>query len=699
MTYVRKTVRELLEIKSPEQVVGFLRELINHTERGCTIQDSDLLYLVKKYYKNERVKYNTNTIDINKKVMSWIDCIEFLQNSFDGKMDKYDVKLCFEYNTPDNFWIDVIVLDKNRITILEFKSGESIDKDQLSMYEEQLDAYCNKITHANVNVWQKIDDGLKVRGFLVYTNEKMKSINFQRENVLVCEEFFRIVDSFNDTMDDQLETNIMKFDPDFDSSTLNAFITVLEEKILDNIYIPDKCKDRCVDIIDATIDTGDLESNPVVNIVFVNGKPGSGKTGVALSLISEYCKRKKSGTSSKRIKYATGNGNLYSLFNQANNSKNTNGITSFTFSRIRGLYKIDDIIKNRKNYLNYKSKTEEDIIIIDEAQRMWSEEKIAFDPYASKIEMYPETVLEEGLSEPVMVLIDLYKAALDRKKSKTVLFLVGNGQEIYTGEELGEEQIIQAVNKVNHLFINDVRTRVFSSKKYQILNEVIQDDSAENSKLFLMTEKRNQMNSCAGSIVDALLDDFDSEIVEKSPFVILGTREELNSRYKIIKEVDPRAKQRLFIASYDQKKMKNYFVKNKKSIDNNQLYNFFSNDLGSDLNHYATEFNAQGLEIDYAYFIWGSRIKRRYNSWEVDTDNVPAIYKYYKKIEEFQKQHPKLNIRQHIIDQEIRKMIINAYRVLLTRAQKKTFIFVEDDETRDYLMKFFQKGDEKLIHF
>lgn len=34
-------------------------------------------------------------------------------------------------------------------------------------------------------------------------------------------------------------------------------------------------------------------------------------------------------------------------------------------------------------------------------------------------------------------------------------------------------------------------------------------------------------------------------------------------------------------------------------------------------------------------------------------------------------------------------MIINAFRVLLTRAQKKTFIYVEDEVTRKYLLNYF----------
>ena len=362
MDYVRKTVFELLEINTHQRVVDFIRELIKHSEKRLIIQDSVLWDLVQTYYKNQRVTYAANTSDEKKKVMSWIDCLEFLQRFFAGKSELYGVKLCFEYHTPDNAWFDVVVLDNNRITILEFKSGESTNEDNLSDYEEQLDAYCNKMSHANVRVWQQFEKGLQARGFLVYTSEKMKNIGFQEKIVKVCEEFAEVVDGLSGTMDDVLETAVMNFDPDLDSSTLSAFINVLDEKVLDGIYIPDICKDRCIDIIDEDKDAQVKNiSVPKVNIIFVNGKPGSGKTGVALSLVSEYCKRRKDGKSSKRIRYATGNGNLYSLFNQAAKNKKTAGTTAFVFSRIRELYKIDDIINNPSGHLEYRAKTKEDI--------------------------------------------------------------------------------------------------------------------------------------------------------------------------------------------------------------------------------------------------------------------------------------------------------------------------------------------------
>jgi len=202
-----------------------------------------------------------------------IDCIEFLQKHFEGKTNLGNVKLCFEYHTPDNAWLDVVILDTDRITILEFKSGRTNDKKTLLEHEEQLDAYCIKMSHANVNVWQRFEQGLKARGFLVYTSEKLRRTEFNKAFVKVCDEFSDVVNDLYGSMDDSLEVEVMDFNPDLDRSTLGAFLEVYKGNVLKGVYIPEEGTKRCIEIIDE----GGKDCGAAVNIVFVNGKPGSGK--------------------------------------------------------------------------------------------------------------------------------------------------------------------------------------------------------------------------------------------------------------------------------------------------------------------------------------------------------------------------------------------------------------------------------------
>ena len=82
-------------------------------------------------------------------------------------------------------------------------------------------------------------------------------------------------------------------------------------------------------------------------------------------------------------------------------------------------------------------------------------------------------------------------------------------------------------------------------------------------------------------MIDALFDNSIVPSLKKTPFIVVGTKDELNSRYMAIKKANRNAKQRLFITSYDQKSMSKYFAGEKKGINNNQLFDFFNNNLGA----------------------------------------------------------------------------------------------------------------------
>ena len=707
MNYVKKTVKELIAINTNEKVFDFIKELCLHTENRMLLTDEEIRGLIKKYYKNERVSYSSGIDNYVAKVMSWIDCLEFLQNHLEGKIKSYDVKLCFEYHTPDNNWLDVVALDDDRITILEFKSGENIEVKTLIEYEEQIDHYCCKMTHANRNIWQKFERGLTSRGFLVFTNEKMKNVKFKNKNVKVCDEFEEIADDFSGYMDDKYEHEVMNFNQDLDSSTLTSFVNVLNGQKLDKIYISESCKKRCVEIIDCE----KKDDVPKVNIILINGKPGSGKTGVALSLITEYMQRRVNGESDLRVRYATGNRNLYSLLNKAVESEETTGTTSFVFSRISDLYDIQHIIDAFKKKNKITSKTKEDIIIIDEAQRMWSSERMAFDKNMSDIEE-KRIILRKDLSEPALVLIDIYESAIESSSEKTIIFLIGNGQEIYKGEELGENQIINAVKKIASFLEDRVKTKVYSSKKYEMLSDKIQDNYEGNDNLYLKTEKRNMICSDIGELVNSMLLNKISYTDSKDAFQVVDSKEEFDDRYLAIylgkQKWNENDTQRYLISSYDdfydasnddpyedrygescENAMEYYFGRKMIRIkdEDDKLVEFYSGNKKFEFNYYATEFDVQGLEVDYAFLYWGNTLTIKNNRWCIDAERTKGLDRYYENIEKFKIKNPDIPVKSYDINKEKEKIIINAYRVLLTRARKKTIIYVEDENTRQYLKK------------
>ncbi len=81
----------------------------------------------------------------------------------------------------------------------------------------------------------------------------------------------------------------------------------------------------------------------------------------------------------------------------------------------------------------------------------------------------------------------------------------------------------------------------------------------------------------------------------------------------------------------------------------------------------ATEFQVQGLEIDWAVVAWDADLRYSANGWK-----------------QFQFRGSKwMNINKD----EIRRYQINAYRVILTRARRGMVIYVPEGDNEDHTRK------------
>ena len=128
-----------------------------------------------------------------------------------------------------------------------------------------------------------------------------------------------------------------------------------------------------------------------------------------------------------------------------------------------------------------------------------------------------------------------------------------------------------------------------------------------------------------------------------------------------------------------------------KNISNNQLKSFYMDRKGNELNTFASQFNCQGLELDYTIMIWGSKMLRRGSEWIISNNSISAIDSYCKKIEELKKMYPILAPFLKVDKNQIRNTFIkNCYRVLLTRSRISTYIYVEDLETYTYLRNIIE---------
>ena len=82
----------------------------------------------------------------------------------------------------------------------------------------------------------------------------------------------------------------------------------------------------------------------------------------------------------------------------------------------------------------------------------------------------------------------------------------------------------------------------------------------------------------------------------------------------------------------------------------------------------ATEFDVQGLELDYVGLIWDGELRRKKDSW--------GFFEY--------KNGTKWN---NVKQQERREYQLNAYRVLLTRARQGMIICVPEGSPEDATRK------------
>ncbi len=96
----------------------------------------------------------------------------------------------------------------------------------------------------------------------------------------------------------------------------------------------------------------------------------------------------------------------------------------------------------------------------------------------------------------------------------------------------------------------------------------------------------------------------------------------------------------------------------------------------NELEKVASIYGAQGFESDYVGVIWGRDLVYRNGHWQLGDPNV-----CYDRIDGLI-----TGRKYHRWNADALDLVLNRYRIFLTRGIKGTFIFCEDDETRNYFL-------------
>ena len=401
-------------------------------------------------------------------------------------------------------------------------------------------------------------------------------------------------------------------------------------------------------------------------ICFVTGVPGAGKTLVGLNVATQ----RRDESSSANAVFLSGNGPLVKVLQEALTRDEHQRCKARQDKTRKGVIRkrVESFIQNvhhfRDEGLRDPSKPDEHVVIFDEAQRAWNLQMTA--NFMRRKKSRPGF----SQSEPEFLI-----SYMDRHNDWAVIIcLVGGGQEINTGEAGISAWLDAVMTHFPHwrMFIS---SRLHDSE-YAAGHtlEVAQRSSQTHldDSLHLAVSMRSFRAENVSAFVKALLDcekDTAREIFGKlcSRFPIFITRD-LEKAKNWVRSKARGSERYGLLASSKAMRLKPHAVDIRVDVDPVHYFLNDSEDVRSSyyLEDAATEFQVQGLELDWACVTWDADLRFNGAGWNFH-DFRGSNWNNINKA-------------------ELRTYLQNAYRVLLTRARQGMAIFIPegsvDDPTR-----------------
>lgn len=611
---------------------------------------------------------HSNDISANTTIQqsnTWETEVEILKNQLDALVDG---RIILEYTIPRmGKRVDAVVLYRNIVFLLEFKCGDT--EYRQSTYDQVYD-YALDLRN-----FQKESHNKLLVPIMVSTDAP----TFQNE--LHCRD--RIVEPLRCNKQN-IGIVIQEIANQYDESPFDYFVWENSEYLpTPTIIEAAQALYRGHNVHDITRSDAGAENHTVTteeinriiehskanarkSICFVTGVPGAGKTLVGLNIAIQRSNAQKG----EHAVFLSGNFPLVTVLQEAlardkveQEKQLGNRVNKKDALRSTSAF-IQIIHKYRDSFVGNNSIPPERIAIFDEAQRAWTQEMISkFMNTKKKVSSFP-------YSEPEFLI-----STLDRHKDWAVIIcLVGGGQEINTGEAGLPEWFDSLRRAFPHWDVyitpqlNDDEYR--RGRSWHSMLEGL--CYFERDRLHLSTSIRSFRTPDLAAFVKAVLDIDINEakklyqrIKDRYPIVI--TRD-LNSAKAWVRDHCQGSTRYGLLASSGALRLKpeGIFVKNKISVENWFLNG--KDDVRSSymLEDVVTEFDIQGLEIDYSVV-----------AWDADFRYVDGEWSY----------HSFVGTQWNNICSEERQLYLkNAYRVLLTRARQGMAIFIpngsNDDQTR-----------------
>ncbi len=394
------------------------------------------------------------------------------------------------------------------------------------------------------------------------------------------------------------------------------------------------------------------------SICFLTGVPGAGKTLAGLNIAVE---RQKVDEGEHAV-FLSGNGPLVDVLQEALARDDVKRNNIKKSSALRKSKEFIQIIHHfRDDAISVDAAPIEKVAIFDEAQRAWDE------PSLSKFMKTKKGVLNLNMSEP-----DFLISIMDRHSDWSVIIcLIGGGQEINSGEAGISEWFNSLRRAYAHwdVYVSDKITDYEYGNGQQFGKLVEGLNCKIISDLHLAVSLRSFRSEKVSDFVRAMLDTdiqqskmLYSQISEKYPIYL--TRD-LNTAKNWVTSKSKGTQRYGLTASSGSRRLRKYGIWVQSKVDAPTWFLNGKDDVRSSyfLEETATEFDIQGLELDWVILCWDANLRFTANKFEYFNFNGSKWNN--------------INKPENVI------YLKNSYRVLLTRARQGMVIFIPFGDDND----------------
>jgi len=563
--------------------------------------------------------------------------------------------------------IDVVLLIKDLIFVIEFKNSDELSKANVA----QLEDYCLDLRDFHFESRDKIIVPILLNPL---TKAKKKKIFELIDGIAVTQ--FANAENLAETILESTNlwnTTATKLDMEiWQKSKYAPTPTIIQaaqalyanheiKEIVSHHSDAENLTKTTKVVLDAI---AEAQRNNSKIICFITGVPGAGKTLAGLNIIHA---RDFTISDEELGVFLSGNSPLVKVLTEAlgRDASEREGLT-----KKEALRRVSTFIKNVHLFIDEYLPSPDippthNVLVYDEAQRAWSKEHKKRKS-KGKIQM----------SEPEILL-----SIMDRLKKSwgVIVALIGGGQEINTGEG-GLKEWGKALENFPHWKIYlppSLEDGDHSTADITLFDEVpnnILIESKPNLHLnvSIRSYKANQLSKWVNLLLQNKHEDAKQVFIKhlaNYPIVLTRSLESaklfLNQRLRGTKRCG-------IIASSGSKRLRAIGIDIngglKGTSDQNSLGSWYLNDASdirssNFLEVIGSEFAVQGLELDWTCLCWDADLRIENGQW---------ISKRFEG-----------NRWKSTKDEQKQQFALNKYRVLLTRAREGMILFIPEGDTKD----------------